>query len=92
MFGLHDWLDSHRGSPYSRAATSKLLIAILQEERRMGREHAVEEVLEGLVAQAASLWGQEDAERQRPGLQVSAEQIVHLSTHPIPVDLEPRFF
>jgi hypothetical protein len=44
------------------------------------------------VAQAASLWGQEDAERQRPGLQVSAEQIVRISTHPIPVDLEPRFF
>ncbi len=58
----------------------------------MGRKHSVEEVLEGLVAQAASLWGEEDAERQRPGLQVSAEQMVHLSTHPIPVDLEPRFF
>jgi hypothetical protein len=38
------------------------------------------------------LWGEADAERQRPGLQVSAEQIVAISTHPIPVDLEPRFF
>lgn len=58
----------------------------------MGREHSVEEVLEGLVAQASCLWGQEDAERQRPGLQVSAEHIVQIATHPIPVDLEPRFF
>lgn len=58
----------------------------------MGHEHAVEEVLEGLVAQASCLWGREDAERQRPGLQVSAEHIVQISTYPIPVDLEPRFF
>ena len=58
----------------------------------MGRKHSVETVLEGLVAQAASLWGQEDAERQRPGLQVSAEHIVEIATHRIPVDLEPRFF
>ncbi len=58
----------------------------------MGREHSVEAVLEGLVAQAGCLWDEEDAERQRPGLQVSAEQIVQLATHPIPVDLEPRFF
>jgi hypothetical protein len=58
----------------------------------MGREHSVEEVVERLVAQASGLWGEADAERQRPGLQVSAEQIVAISTHPIPVDLEPRFF
>lgn len=58
----------------------------------MGRERAVEEVLEGLVAQARCLWGEEDAERQRAGLQASAEQIVQIATHPIPVDLEPRFF
>ncbi|ETX04896.1 hypothetical protein [Candidatus Entotheonella palauensis] len=58
----------------------------------MGREDSVEEVLEGLVAQASCLWGPEDAERQRPGLQVSAEHIVQISAHPIPVDLEPRFF
>ena len=58
----------------------------------MGREHAVEEVVEGLVAQARCLWGEADAERQRPGLQGSAEQIVAISTYPIPVDLEPRFF
>lgn len=58
----------------------------------MGREHAVEEVLEGLVAQAGCLWGEADAERQRPGLKTSAEQMVHISTQPIPADLEPRFF
>jgi len=58
----------------------------------MGRAYSVETVLEGLTAQAASLWGQEDAERQRPGLQVSAEHIIEIATHPIPVDLEPRFF
>jgi hypothetical protein len=69
-----------------------MLIAVLQEERRMGREHAVEEVLGGLVAQAGCLWGAADAERQRPGLKASAEQMVNISTHPIPVDLEPRFF
>lgn len=58
----------------------------------MEREHGVKEVLEGLVAQASSLWGPEDAERQRPGLRIAAEQIVEIATHPIPVDLEPRFF
>ena len=69
-----------------------MLTAVLQEERRMGREHSIEEVVEGLVAQASCLWGEEDAERQRPGFQGSAEQIVQLYTYPIPVDLEPRFF
>jgi hypothetical protein len=63
-----------------------------QEERRMEREYSVEKVVEGLVAQASCLWGKEDAERQRPGLQGSAEQIVQLFTCPVPVDLEPRFF
>ena len=58
----------------------------------MGREQSVEAVLEGLVAQAAALWGEADAERQRPGLQASAEHIVEMAQQPIPVDLEPRFF
>jgi hypothetical protein len=44
------------------------------------------------VAQASRLWGEEDAERQRPGLRVSAEHIVTLSEMQIAVDLEPRFF
>jgi hypothetical protein len=64
----------------------------MQEERCMGREYSVEKVVEGLVAQARCLWGEADAERQRQGLQGSAEQIVQISTYPIPVDLEPRFF
>jgi hypothetical protein len=58
----------------------------------MGSKRAVEDVLEGLVAQASHLWGEEDAERQRPGLRVSAEHIVTLSNTQIAVDLEPRFF
>ena len=58
----------------------------------MGREQPVEAVLTGLMAQAAALWGEADAERQRPGLQVSAEQIAEIAAHSIPVDLEPRFF
>lgn len=58
----------------------------------MGSERSVEEVLEGLVAQASRLWGEEDAERQRPGLRVSAEHIVAISAAQIAVDLEPRFF
>jgi len=58
----------------------------------MGSERSVEEVLEGLVAQASCLWGEEDAERQRPGLRVSAEHIVTISAAQIAVDLEPRFF
>jgi hypothetical protein len=69
-----------------------MLTAVLQEDRCMGREHSVDEIVEGLVAQARCLWSEADAERQRPGLQVSAEQIVAISTYPIPVDLEPRFF
>lgn len=58
----------------------------------MQREDSVEEVLEGLVAQARCLWGEAEAERQRPELQISAERIVTISAHPVPVDLEPRFF
>jgi len=58
----------------------------------MGSERSVEEVLKGLVAQASCLWGEEEAEQQRPGLRVSAEHIVTISAAQIAVDLEPRFF
>ena len=58
----------------------------------MASERTVEAVLEGLVDQAKRLWGEEDAERQRPGLQGSAEQIVAMSGTPVAVDLEPQFF
>ena len=58
----------------------------------MASERSVEEVLEGLVAQASCLWGEEEAERQRPGLRVSAEHIATISAAQIAVDLEPRFF
>jgi hypothetical protein len=68
------------------------LIAPVEEGDVMGSERRVDDVLEGLVAQARRLWGEEDAERQRPGLRVSAEHIVAISATAIPVDLEPRFF
>jgi hypothetical protein len=58
----------------------------------MESERSVEAVLEGLVVQASCLWGEEDAERQRPGLRVSAEHIVTISAAQVAVDLEPRFF
>lgn len=58
----------------------------------MGSERSVEEILEGLVAQASCLWGEEEAERQQPGLRVSAEHIATISAAQIAVDLEPRFF
>lgn len=63
-----------------------------REDSDKKRARASEEVLEGLVAQARCLWGEADAERQRLGLQVSAEHIATISAHPVPVDLEPRFF
>ena len=58
----------------------------------MGSERSIEAILKGLVAQASCLWGEEDAERQRPGLRVSAEHIATISAAQVAVDLEPRFF
>ncbi len=50
------------------------------------------EVLDGLLAQAHCLWGEDEAARQRPGLQQTAEQIVTMDAYTLPPDLEPRFF
>jgi hypothetical protein len=53
---------------------------------------STEQVLDALYAQAACLWGREDAERQRAALQQAADQIVEMSRYELPPDLEPRFF
>ena len=58
----------------------------------MPHERVAEDVCNELIAMARVLWGEEDAERQRPGLEASAEQIVTQARYAIPVDLEPRFF
>jgi hypothetical protein len=58
----------------------------------MAVEHTTAEVLEILEAQARCLWGAADAERQRPALHTTAEEIVVLTRHALPPDLEPRFF
>ncbi len=58
----------------------------------MAPERTVEKILVGLLAQAAQLWGEADAEQQRQGLQQTAEQILTMYTYALPADLEPRFF
>jgi hypothetical protein len=58
----------------------------------MANEQSVEEVLALLSTHAVHLWGEEDAERQRPALQQTAEQIVTMNRYTLPPDLEPRFF
>lgn len=58
----------------------------------MAAEHAVEEVLDRLLAQAVSLWGKEDAERQRQALRQAAEEMTVVDRWTVSPDLEPRFF
>ena len=58
----------------------------------MATERSPEEIFEGLYAQAAGLWGQEDAERQRQALHQTAEEIAIVDRWALPPDLEPRFF
>ncbi|HEY7491453.1 MAG TPA: hypothetical protein VIH59_10140 [Candidatus Tectomicrobia bacterium] len=58
----------------------------------MATEHSPEEIFEGLYAQAADLWGKEDAERQRQTLHQAAEEIASVNRWALPPDLEPRFF
>ena len=50
------------------------------------------EILEILAAQARLLWGEADAERQRPALSQTAEEITVVARTPVPADLEPKFF
>ncbi len=58
----------------------------------MAGERTTTEMLETLAAQARLLWGEADAERQRPALAQTAEEIAVVARTPVPVDLEPKFF
>jgi hypothetical protein len=58
----------------------------------MAGERLTAEVLETLAAQARLLWGEADAERQRPALSRTAEEIAVVAQTPVPADLEPKFF
>jgi hypothetical protein len=58
----------------------------------MAKERSTEEVLDGLFAQAVCLWGEEYAERLRGALRFTAGDIAAMTRHPLPPDLEPRFF
>ena len=58
----------------------------------MAEERTTVEILETLAAQARLLWGEADAERQRPALSQTAEEIAVVARAPVPADLEPKFF
>ena len=58
----------------------------------MAVERAPEEILALLAAQARLLWGEADAERQRPALSQTAEEITVVACATLPADLEPKFF
>jgi hypothetical protein len=58
----------------------------------MAEERTTAELLETLAAQARLLWGEADAERQRPALSQTAEEIAVVARTPVPADLEPKFF
>ena len=58
----------------------------------MAGERITTEVLETLAAQARLLWGEADAERQRPALSQTAEEITIVARATVPADLEPKFF
>ena len=58
----------------------------------MAAERTSAEIFEILFAKACLLWGETDAERQRPALAQTAEEIAVLVRATIPADLEPQFF
>ena len=58
----------------------------------MAGERTTAEMLETLAAQARLLWGEADAERQRPALSQTAEEMAIVARTPVPADLEPTFF
>ena len=58
----------------------------------MAAERTTAEILEALSTQARLLWGEADAERQRPALSQTAEEIAVVARAPLPADLEPQFF
>ena len=58
----------------------------------MAGERTAAAILEILAAQARLLWGEADAERQRPALAQTAEEITVVAGTPVLADLEPKFF
>ena len=58
----------------------------------MAGERTTAETLEILAVQARLLWGEADAERQRPALSQTAEEIAVVARATVPADLEPKFF
>ena len=58
----------------------------------MAGERTAAEILEILAAQTRLLWDEADAERQRPALSQTAEEIAIVTRTPVPADLEPKFF
>ena len=58
----------------------------------MDAERSTQAVLEALYTQARCLWGEADAEQQRPALLRTAEEIAIMAGYELPPDLEPRFF
>ncbi len=58
----------------------------------MAEERTPEQIRALLAAQARLLWGEADAERQRPALSQTAEEIAVVTRAPLPADLEPQFF
>jgi len=58
----------------------------------MAGERITTDIFETLDAQARLLWGEADAERQRPALSQTAEEIAMVARTPVPADLEPKFF
>ena len=58
----------------------------------MAAERTTAEILDILSAQARLLWGETDAERQRPALSQTAEEIAVVARATVPADLEPKFF
>jgi len=58
----------------------------------MAAERTSAEIFEILFAKACLLWGETDAERQRPALAQTAEEIAVVVRATIPAELEPQFF
>jgi len=58
----------------------------------MAGERTTTEMLDTVAAQARLLWGEADAERQRPALSQTAEEIAVVTRTPVTADLEPKFF
>src|SRR5215510_7878952 len=63
-----------------------------KEAQHMAGERITTDIFETLAAQARLLWGEADAERQRPALSQTAEEIAMVARTPVPADLEPKFF